>query len=626
MTADHDPTDPFVHDLASDWFDRVDRMTRERFRSGIEAHPAEADAIRRQYDALRRTGLLAAGPLDGPAPDSWDAVARDVVRDADGARRFDAIGPYQPLEEIGRGGQATVYLAEDLRLNRPVALKVMEGLGPLSETMMRRFRREAEVASRLDHPAICPVYDAGLHEGVPYIAMRFVPGRTLAACIESSRRTRTGRRGEGATNDLPGEPDPISLGSATRTEMLRILKAVEQVARALHAAHEAGVVHRDVKPGNIIVTPTGEPVLVDFGLAGDEDAGLMTLTATGELLGTAAYMSPEQLMARRLRLDRRTDVYSLGVTLFECLTLARPYRATTREAIYEAIQFKEPIDVRSLNPMLPNDLRAVIETALEKDRDRRYQTAEAFADDLRRVRESEPVSARRVSALGRVTRWARRRPALATLCGVLALGIPALAAAAGYVIAIRPAVVEARRLAAEAEVERLLARGFDEVDHGDPAEGLRTFTAARDLAPDAPAAIVGEAAARRRLGGGDGGEDVAEPPSSAFEWFVASRRAVGPDAVRDADRAVLHARHARAIYQLALARAAFLADDIDAARDATDALEALWGESRLGLLWAALCASRFDPPRAERLLRRLDEHGPEGRAAFARRVEARAAK
>ncbi len=650
MTAARDPdrVDPAILALVSDYFERADRFTRDVFANGCAANPNESAAIQQQYDALRRAGLLTADAIDGPRPDPWTSGARESHLDPDAGPAFDVIGPYQPLKELGRGGQAVVYLAEDVRLNRPVALKVMKSLGPLSETMMRRFRREAEVASRLDHPGICAVYDAGVTDGIPYIAMRFVEGQTLADCIDAGKKRRR--------SDGSGADGSIALGSSTKGEIQQILKTIERTARALHVAHEAGIIHRDVKPGNIMLTPTGDPVLLDFGLAGDEDGGLMTLTASGELLGTPAYMSPEQLMARRIRLDRRTDVYSLGVTLFECLTLSRPYRATTREAIYEAIQFKDPLDIRRLNPALPEDLRVIVETALEKDRDRRYQTAEDLAEDLRRVREHEPISARRVSAIGRVWRWARRRPVVAALCGVLAVGVPALAAVASYILATRPAVLQAERLAVDATVERLLAVGYDELNHGDKRVALERFDAAAALRPAMPAAIAGRVSALQNLGRHDEALAALESPEldasrdaiwlrslqasglhglgrhdeakatmagvdrsdpTAFDLFTQGRaissrcRSITDPsrflaAHRLMRRAILVAPRARNLYHFELAHIAFHYADERLARQAVDAIDALFPSSPIGLVAAARCATVFDDERAKELFDRAE--------------------
>ena len=312
------------------------------------------------------------------------------------------IGPYSIVREIARGGQGIVYEAFDSALKRRVALKVLQ-LGLLfGDTALRRFRREAEVTSRLDHPAICPVHATGTDRGVAWIAMRYVEGETLARWIrrvrEAATTTRSSRRDRSARLD-------------------ETLQWGEKVLRALHTAHEAGVVHRDLKPGNIMITPDREPVILDFGLARDEweESGLQTLTS--ERLGTPAYMSPEQV--RGDKVDARTDIYAVGATLYEALTLQRPFSAATREQLYPQILHAIAEDPRRHEPALPRDLVAVLETAMAKERRRRYQTAADFAEDLLRVRERQPVRVRRAGPLVRTGLWTRRNPIVASLAATV---------------------------------------------------------------------------------------------------------------------------------------------------------------------------------------------------------------
>lgn len=334
------------------------------------------------------------------------------------------IGPYRIVKELGRGGQAVVYLCDDERLHRKVAVKVLLGLGGASPETLSRFQREAEITSQLDHPGICALYETGMAQGnTPWIAMRYVEGKPLSAVLAETR-------GDGA--DAPtsfmmdfsvadGSEAPSGTTTSSphksvhRRELGRILELIEKVARALHIAHESGVVHRDIKPGNIMVTADGSPVVLDFGLASADEGGQPTVTRSGDLMGTPAYMSPEQLTAQRITLDRRTDVWSLGVTLYECLTLKRPFEALSREGLYRQILTKEPEDARRLNPSLPEELSIVLATAMDKDADRRYATAEELADDLQRVRERKPIAAQPMSAMQRTKRWAQRNPAVAMM-------------------------------------------------------------------------------------------------------------------------------------------------------------------------------------------------------------------
>ncbi len=344
------------------------------------------------------------------------------------------IGAYRTLRELGRGGQAIVWLAEDSRIGRQVALKVLPHLGPGGEEAMRRFRREAEVTARLEHPAICGVLEADLDRGTPYIAMRYVAGETLARRLAVARET--------------GDEPP-------RAEALRELaRFVETCARALHLAHEAGIVHRDVKPANLMVTPEGEPVILDFGLAREDDGAGQSLT--GEASGTPAYMSPEQ-MTNRARPDRRSDVWSLGVALYEAATLAHPFAAATREALFQTILTAEPPDPRRANRAIDRDFATILETATAKERDRRYQTALDLAEDLRRWRANEPIRARPAGRFERLARWAQRNPALAASgAAILLLAVAAVALGAYGAGAAGRADVEAG-LRAEAEQARAVA-------------------------------------------------------------------------------------------------------------------------------------------------------------------------
>ena len=317
-----------------------------------------------------------------PAPADSGVVPDDEPR---------SLGPYELVREVGRGGQGTVWLAEDTRMKRRVAIKVVPR-SPLLGDLSPRLRREAELTARLDHPGICAVYDVGVERGVAWLAMRFVDGRTIDAW---------GR-------ELP--PDP------SRT--LAIVEKIEHAARALHAAHEVGIVHRDIKPGNIMIARDGTPVILDFGVAHQDEEGLH-LTLSGDVLGTPAYMSPEQLEAGTAPVDRRSDVWALGVTLHELLIGRRPFEAPTRETLIRSILEAEPPYLRELRGRHTRDLEVIIRTALEKDLDRRYGSALDFAEDLRRLRAGEPIRARPASAFHRLHRWARRNPALASTVGVL---------------------------------------------------------------------------------------------------------------------------------------------------------------------------------------------------------------
>jgi len=356
--------------------DSGEERSLERY---LELFPDHQDEIRLGFDLVRDdlpvTSTLSGGFMAGLLP-------REVGEE---------IGPYRILRMIGRGGQGDVFEAEDKRMKRKVALKVLPVTSGAGGERLLRFRREAEVASRLNHPGICPVFEMDVHDDVPYLVMPLVPGEPLSAWLALKR---------------------VALGEEAFASIPDVLQLVEDIARALHVAHEAGIVHRDVKPANVMVDEHGgHPVVMDFGIARDSQEGVPTLTATGELLGTIPYMSPEQLEGRAV--DRRTDVYSLGVLLYECLTFRLPFEAPSQQAAILATLRSPTPDPRKINHEVSRDLKVVVELALEKRPEARFATALSFAEELRRIRLNEPIMSRPVSTATRFRRWTARNPLLA---------------------------------------------------------------------------------------------------------------------------------------------------------------------------------------------------------------------
>ncbi len=379
-------------------------------------------------------------------------IAREfaqVERDDD---HPDRIAHYEIRHELGRGGQGRVYLAHDTNLGRDVALKILPDHGALSAKALARFRREAETAARLDHPGICTVLDTGRSDGIVYIAMRYIDGESLAA------RNRS--------------VSPIEVES--RGSILGMTRLFERIARAVHAAHEADIIHRDLKPGNIMCTSGGDPVVLDFGLArdeGDDSDASARLTRTGEVFGTPFYMSPEQLRGA-VRIDRRTDVYALGASLYECLTLHPPIEADSREALYAAILEQPPHDPKRHNRAIPRDLCSVLTIALEKDRDRRYATAEAFAEDLRRVAAYEPIIAQPPGPATRAWRWVQRNRVVASLAAALFVALTAALGISLWFLSEAEAALDdiraGRESKREQEIEAKLLEGYHVLYSADP--------------------------------------------------------------------------------------------------------------------------------------------------------------
>lgn len=333
-------------------------------------------------------------------------------------------------KEIGRGGQGAVYRAEDQRSGKKVALKVLRVGTEVPQKMFERFQREADITRKLDHPGICAVYENGTEGDIAWISMRLLTGqplsRTWAPLADSKNETLLFESEDGGGVNVRAlstpSPVPIALsvdsplaakGSAAAVR--EAARVIEACARALHAAHEVGVVHRDVKPSNVMITASGDPIILDFGLARDAEDDQASLTLSGTAVGTPSYMAPEQLRGTGTPIGRGVDIWALGVTLFESLAHRRPFEAATREGLYRAILSEEPSPVRAGHPEIPEDLEAIVLKCLEKNPADRYATALELAEDLHRLRMGEPVLARRANIVIRFSRWCARSPGLAAL-------------------------------------------------------------------------------------------------------------------------------------------------------------------------------------------------------------------
>jgi len=316
------------------------------------------------------------------------------------AEMLGQLGDYELLEEVGRGGQGVVFRARQKSLNRTVALKVISLGQWASKAHVKRFRLEAEAAASLEHPGIVPIHEVGERDGSCYFSMQFIEGGQLDEVV---------RR----------EPMPIR----------RAVELIAKVARTVHYAHEHGILHRDIKPGNILLDAKGEPHLTDFGLARLVETE-STVTRTLEVLGTPSYMAPEQAAANNTQLTSATDVYGLGAVLYQLLTGHPPFAGGTTYETIKLLLETDPRQPRQLNPKIDRDLSTICLKCLEKDPQRRYPSALVLAEDLERWLKHEPIQARRTGIFARGKKWVQRNPTRALLTASLI----ALAAAAAWII------------------------------------------------------------------------------------------------------------------------------------------------------------------------------------------------
>ena len=445
-------------------FDFLENLAR-RFESGeaidvdrvAEENPAWAGEIHRLFPIMVSVAELGMPSSEGDG--SPTASGQGV-----GGLRY--YGEFRIVREIGRGGMGIVYEAEQASLGRRVALKVLTHAAALDPRALQRFRLEAQVIGWLRHPRIVPVLSVGEVDGVPYFAMQHVEGGSLADLIAElralfarahggslgSERSASGlfsgdfnlsRRGAdvGRSQAMPAReaaaastPTAVSIGA--RMYLRTIARLGQQLAEALGYAHDQGVVHRDIKPANLLLDHRGDVWVADFGMA--DVQGEAGLTLTGDLPGTLRYMSPEQARGRRALIDRRTDIYSLGATLYELLTLRQAVAGADRQEILSRILEDEPPPIRRINPAVPVDLATIVAKALAKDPSGRYETAWHLAKDLELYLEGRPIAARRVGPLARSWRWCRRRPVYAGLASALVASV--VAGFAGVTWAWREAV------------------------------------------------------------------------------------------------------------------------------------------------------------------------------------------
>jgi serine/threonine protein kinase/Flp pilus assembly protein TadD len=423
--------------------------------AGQKPDHAEFLARHPEVGAALADGLVGLDFLHAAAPHlSTPAPAGDS---APGLEAGATLGDFRLIREVGRGGMGVVYEAEQISLSRRVALKVL----PLAATMdprhLQRFHNEARAAASLHHSNIVPVHGVGCERGVHYFSMQFIEGRTLAEVVAQQRGASTANLPTADEHQVASSTQMIPATQVTssaprdKAYFRRVTDWAIQAAEALDYAHTLGVVHRDVKPANLMVDTTGRLWVTDFGLAQVQSD--VRLTTTGGLVGTLRYMSPEQALAQRVVIDQRTDVYSLGATFYELLTLQPIFTGNDRQELLRQLAFDEPRRPRRLNRAIPTELETIVLKALEKKPQDRYTTARDFADDLHRYLEDRPIQARRPSWRQVATRWARRHRTVVWSVVALLLMTTVLGGVAGlwWVRTRASAEGEARALLQEAQ-------------------------------------------------------------------------------------------------------------------------------------------------------------------------------
>jgi serine/threonine protein kinase len=447
-------SDVILAEVVEEFTNRLQSGESVDVESYVQKYPEHAERLRQLLPALALLDDL--GRSASVVADSALAGSREGCLTG-------VLGDFRILREVGKGGMGVVYEAEQISLRRRVALKVLPFAATMDPRHLQRFHNEAQAAACLHHTNIVPVFSVGCERGVHFYAMQFIDGLPLSEIIRQLRRTEkpesTAESEQTTAYQLPpvgalatsptvrpaADVTPLtSEGRRGRDHYHKVAELGVQAAEALDHAHQLGIVHRDVKPANLLVDGRGNVWVTDFGLAHMQH-GEASLTGTGQAVGTPRYMSPEQALAKRVPIDHRTDVYSLGVTLYELLALRPAFPSEDRQELLRQIALEEPAKPRRLERAIPAELEIIVLKAMEKRPQDRYATAKELADDLRHWLDDKPIQARRPSWIQRTRRWARRHKTLVAASAAVLLIVLVLA---GYIAWIRHDRTE-RRAASE---------------------------------------------------------------------------------------------------------------------------------------------------------------------------------
>jgi serine/threonine protein kinase len=392
-----------VGQIADEYTQRVNRGERPSIEEYAEKHPEIASILREVLQAL--------GMLRQPAVEAALAGSEPYLAAP--------LGDFRLIRKIGGGGMGIVYEAEQISLKRRVAVKILPIAAAHDDRYIQRFQKEAEAAANLHHEHVVPVHSVGFHRGIHYYAMQFIEGQSLADIIHEMRG-RVGLEPSDQQETVPyadaapsAFPETASLAALTTEGSMRspafyraVARLGQEAAEGLEHAHQLGVLHRDIKPGNLLVDRRCSLWITDFGLAHMRSDARLTLT--GELVGTIRYMSPEQALAKRVPVDHRTDIYSLGATLYELLTLEPVFKGRDRQELLRQIAFDDPKPVRRVNASIPRDLETIVSTAMAKAPDHRYASARDMAEDLQLFLNDQPIKTRPEGVLRWLGRKSRR--------------------------------------------------------------------------------------------------------------------------------------------------------------------------------------------------------------------------